>query len=554
MLQYICMKNKLFKKQNSSNKEIEQMFSGINMGSSVQFARPDAKKIWVNFFVVFILGLVLFFSFWFWRFTRPSLAKDLPDDVLFYAKVSIPYSETWSKKIFFWREKSNPGARGSRLYKKFDLINWEGVSFYNSIMPVLKNELELAITSQGSIVARSVLIDKDSWFSLVGYGFEYSGSVEKFESKIHGWWRDVFGFEEDFYWQIKGDIIYISSDEYFKTQFSKKGQRTIFDKLSSRGINSGVFFGYISDQDSVPILKDNKTAGAFFASLGEPFVFSVQKESDVQWNLRFEGQRDLDKSDTEFFKSFLPFKDGTSLVFFASDLGKFLENWQKVIYENQDISSQIFYVDSILKDFYSFDFNDFLGLVSGNGSFLAIENKGNNNLFDEASGWLLFIESLDIDSGIDKFLEDFGSSLFAISHPLTVERKLPDGSLMIELRAETQGIEWKDDILSYKENSLEMQSLLGQGEKFGYFKVYIPGSGYAFSNSLYFLEQYFDSIDNFKKPEFSSQSCVSAYTFGIGAVFSSEYLFDESFLNGIIEHILIGESWGNGVVGCVKFK
>lgn len=533
---------KLPQQKNSANKEIERMFVGMRMGSSVAFAKPKTgKRVIVMLF--FILALAAG-GLGAWRFLlqADSLAARLPRDVDFYARVVLPREDAWFNEFFFWRSPSNLGARAARLYQKLDVVSWEGTQFATDLLPFFSGSLESARFDSGTFIVRTTLQNPAAWFGAVGFTGAYTGTVERFSAPLSGWWPLAAGSGEEFYWQLSERTLYLSNTADFTSGFLSSPSETLADELAAQGAESGVAVLYSANAESIGHALGGELEAAL-AAFSEPIVLSIESKGDTQWMLQMAGAGNA--SESQSFGVSLPVDGDTGFLLRSVDMGGAWSAWSGLY----PLAATF---GDLLKELYQTDISNVAGLFAKRNGLIAIESSTTHS--ELGPGWLLFIETQETNPDIAVALERVGAALFAISHPLAVERTLTDGSTMVELRAETEGIAWEEFGWSHNEEPIALFSLRGQGEEFGYFTGYIADRGYVFTSSLTLLERYLPLIKGVRVSDSPSVSCSTSYPMSVGALVRADVMFGDAFLPSVIDHVVFGESSSGMVVGCVGFK
>ncbi|MBI4122402.1 MAG: hypothetical protein HY462_00215 [Parcubacteria group bacterium] len=516
------------------NKEIEQMFVGMRMGSSVAFAKPRKGKRAVLFAILAAAVAGAGFGAWYFFLKVDTLARVLPPDTQFYAHVAVPREGMWYDQFFFWRSALYEGQRGARLYQKLNVVSWEGVQFATDILPAFAGSFELARLDSSTLIARATVRNPSTWFSAVGFEGAYDGVVQRFDAPLSGAWPVLAGSSDGFWWQMVGRALYVSNKPNFAEQFVSRGSLTLAPTLAAVGARQGVAALYVANRDVIGGSAGIELETALLA-LPEPFVFVVERSSDSQWVWRVSGTEKGQHPGS--FGSTLPLDSGTGFLLRAADFGGAWNVWAPLY-------PPVAKFELLLKELYQMDISAFSGLTTGHEVLFAAEESAAKG--ELGPGWLFFIEYAEPNQEVGNALKNIGTAFFAVSHPLAVERTLSDGSTMVELRAETEGLAWQE--LGW------MESLRGQGEDAGYFTGHIPGAGYVLASSFSLLERYLAIIKGFGVSDSENPSCVAPDPLRTGALLSFRAVFPETFFITIIDHVLIGESVRGSLVGCIGFR
>lgn len=544
-------KTKEQKSEPAVNKKFEQVLSALNPGENLVIERPPEKR-GARLGIVLALAVILVGAgVWFFAFPSvPSLADRLPEATSFYFSLALPQEARWSDYIFFWRQSARPGRDLSRLYSKLDFISWPGVDWQKQILPLLKNKIEIGRLDNGALILKTELIDKGQWLSLVkaaasvnGYDDElvyneetgtYQGGIiqsdEQAGTKFSaGLWQYLTKNPNKISWLVKNSELYISDQPDWQNYLGQKRSLPKFER--------GMIQAFIKDKGALDSL--DSLWGQFFAPDNGYPLKAIAK--NIKQNLVWQAGS-LDKRFSWDEVSSLAPSFDSLLLAAGRNVGQAYAQWQSVLgqLEQNQLTKNINELERIIKEFYGLDLALVLEKIGKRELVLRLSGNSANQELTFGNDWSLQIKDQEnkVDDELLGYLQKFGSSLFAITHPQAVEHKLSDGSKMIELRAGSEGLAWQPLEWSSQGQQHSFYSLRGQGEANGYFIGFIPAKGYWLASSLSLISQTLEAESAAPR----STKCALPFNPDLRLVFSPALV-----------SLTLGAAFDGRLAGCVQF-
>jgi|GEM_PF-7017578 len=503
-------------------RDLNKMFLGLGVSKSVTFTKTK-NRFWL-FFSFCVVAFVFCFAFFVSRFYVNGkfsfLAERITDQTVFYLMVDIPKKGIGWNLIYPFSEKCVEHDLCT-AYLDVNFLSFEGIDYKKDIAPILTSGIEIAKFENGDIAMATKIKNKDAWTSIVGQiedgSFEKIG--ENFSGKIPSKASGIFGSlltgEKDFYfWKLYGDVLLISDNESKLDEiYSFSGKSLKKDLKKFLSYSMAVF--YFKDTSLFPseyvVLADSLSAFSY------PLVLSAEysggKIALKTHSLKYVEPQDEQKSyeqklDKKSSKIKLIQNDlNGDLSFFINDLGGFFEKASSFEYISKfnDLSSVFYSLGGNLNQYFK------------EKSSAALILSKTENLQEYYWFFISAIDDVEI-------LKKLGTALFAIKHPVIVEKILPDGTLMNEMRLDVEGIDWFDYSYSgFPDNSV-MYILRAKGENSAYIAGRIPEAGIFLTNSEDFLNraEIFNVENTNETTENKSKICGNGFDDGSTMKFSSK--------------------------------
>lgn len=533
------------KTEKTVNKEFEQALSAINPGENLEIERPPEKrgvKIWV---VGALAVAIVAATAWFFVFKgEASLADQLPDTASIYFSLALPRAEHWYDRIFFWRESVTPSRDMSRLYQKLDVISWPGADWQKQILPLINNRVEIARLDNGTLILRAELVNRDGWLAVAqadqaAYkpetGF-YQGEITKPADQstyFGGWWRYLTKTPNKISWLLKNGNLYISDQPNLESFFGSKRSLPKFER--------GLFQAFVKDKAAFESL--DTVLGQFFApdNVYPMKVVARNVDNTLVWQAG-----EAEKKFTWDKASSLATSFDSSLTVTGRDIGQSYAQWQAVLttLPPNQLTKNINELSQITKEFYGLDLEAVFNKIGGQEVILQLGAKSGQEWLFQVKG-----DESGMDNELLEYLQKFASALFAISHPLSQEHKLSDGTTMVELRASRDGLEWQPLQWTSNGQQYSFYSLKGQGETNGYFIGFIPAKGYYLASSLSLISQALEP-ENAQTP---LVGCELPFDPDLRLIFSPALISSEALFNEIINKLALGATIDGRLAGCAQF-
>ncbi len=509
------------------NKEIDRMFLGMGVTGSVALTKPR-RGGWIIKAIIILVSIAIVLGFVYWFITRPNLtlANQLPSDASFYAAISLPQNEKWYSELLFWKKESTPNKDTARLFQKFNLFTWDNLTFTQDILPIFYGTLEAGLLPNGGAVLSMTLKDKEKWFDLVGISQEtYQNSTIEMQYPLTGWWPDFTATKDAWAWYIEDDMLYVLSSASVRQKLGAFG--SFAEKLNIPIFANYLAFLYSNDSS---IFADNIYTKAIKENVSYPLIISAKQGNGlIRWQDGFEAKISTSDMDNSRIKT---------LEYIPSNLSIYINNFESLY---KKLGQNFVPIFDTLKGLYSTDISDISQIIGEKDVLVSFKDD-----------WMVLIESeVETQETIFELLKNIGASFFAFSHPITIERELTDGTVMTELRADIDGLEWEEIEWLYNGTNITLESLQGKGEINGYFIGSVPNMGIVLGSSLEYLQETLNILkENYVKPPSCDLSGFSESAIKI----SHDFISSDAYLNGIIDYFLVGSSNNGNVAGCIVLK
>lgn len=503
------------------------------MTEFTQIDRPKKDKSRIKVFVLVIL-LVLFLGGLYYYVQKGSgLANHLPTDTKFYVSLSLPAENHWYAPFLFWQKGNKPSQKLASVYSRLNLISWDKVAWAEKVLPLLAGRIELASlpriggTDAGGVLLKAQLKDKPAWLALFGMSAEsYRGEVQTRDWAIGGIWNHLTKNPNKIAWQILGNDLYLADSADVLFELNGKTGDLLASVLKKMKVKPGLALFYAKDEDSLNF--DNVYIKALSQAATYPLAIGF-REAPGAVNINVYGQ----KLNPEPKKS--------------SALAERLHEFDAAFYA-QNLASAYAQAEAFLPEGLKNNFwmilKDFYGITKDE----ALTEIGTSEIFLTFSGndWLLNIsDNKGENNNLLAVLKKAGTALFATTHPATVEHKLGDGTKMVELRADIEGLEWAEEPWSYASQPVKIESLKGQGESNGYFIGFVPEIGYILTTSMPLLNQYAAP-----SAPGENENCILSKNTLLGASWPVNNLTTDDFWRSMVDKIVFTGQADGKINGC----
>jgi len=523
------------------DKEQNRMFLGLGVSRSVTLSRPRSAR-YAFFAFAFAIVIAIGFGIFFWNQSRAFgfLSKRISQDAILYVYIKSPNHALYYSKLKFW-DKSFPNAQIDKLYTNFVQQIIGGIFAENDPASMISGNLEFAKLANGDVVALFGLRDKSAWFAFNGLSEpEYKGDLVEISSMPDSLLLSLDPESEKWFWYIEADRLFLVSNPKARDRVSQGASLSIDDVLNpflrdamalyahDLGALSNMNNPYINflegSDEPITMYAQVKDNALVFRTSGAPLT-SIGDDSDIQQNLTENPIKKLYSSSDFAIKAY--FGDLSQSDYLMSS------KTESLVDEMIGFSEQMYGINIQELDKKSL-FSNFAIFFSPKKQEYFSENN-----------WIAVSGALDLS-----LLEQFSLSRFAQEHPIRVENQLSDGTIMTELRAETEGLAWEDSDIDINGISYSFKSLRAQGEENGYYVGSIDGLGAVLANSetllRQILENYLDSVQ--VEPD---DSCETGNQPIALARFRSDFLFNGPILRSNIDFVDFF-SFDNGETGvCV---
>jgi hypothetical protein len=527
------------------NKEIDQMFLGMGLTGSVALSRPN-RGTWIIKLVIFLLGAIIIATGIYWFVFRSNLvlAKQMPKDSFVYINLSLPQNNIWYNQLLFWKANSLPSDQTSRIYQKLNILEWEDVKFFEDITTSISGKLEMGMLPSGEIVLGANLKNKDYWFNIFNLQPEdYNGQLVEISSPVSGWISNFASNKNQWYWFVENDFLYITSSSLIKDKLGGISKNNSL-KGDIKDYDNNIALIYINNS---LILENNKYLDFFNNQTTLPIVVSVAQKKDkiVFSNLKNSELDSFTNSNTQVVRH-NSVSDRDLMIYF-DDIGNSFDKYDKNIIPGIESVTSL---GLLINDLYNIDTQDVIQKLTGESALLSISSE--ENIVENE--WTLVVQSESNEqNNIKDVLKSIGIQLFAISHPISVENTLRDGTIMTELRAETDGIEWEKQVYAHDGVNTELDSLQGKGEPSGYYVGHVESVGVVLSSSLEHLGQTITKLDRKTQQNNENDLCYTSQS-GISVTSSINFFESDEFINNLLDYVTINSLDDNKFLGCLFFE
>ena len=501
----------------NKDSEFSRLFIGLGVSKSVTIARPSfrAYKLFISAALIIIFGSIIFFALNFFN-AEGNLAKRIPVDSVLYASIKIP-SASLSSKAIFWKSGLNEQNLCS-LYNGVDFFHFGHSKFCENIFPLLKKEIEIAKLREGEYIFSSSLAKRELWLSSAGLQAQYvDGQIEKIYQESGGWILSADENSDSLFWMMKNDILYVSSSQSALEQVMNKRSDSIARKIKGAPRGS---IGLIYANDFYSILGDDSIYAKLLSfNRQDPLILFFGRDKN---KIIVETKNSLSKSSSNAELDKKTSKIENAQNFLDADFAFYGSDISLLLAIKDQIQGSLLDLNGIAGDFYGISIETIASSTPEAEFSIMIKDEDH---------WIIIESSQEYG-----YLKELGTSLFAISHPVRIEKTLPDNSIMTELRSDAEGLEWSEEG--------EFLSLQSQGEENGYFVGSIKGLGSILTNYSGFL----DDIKNIKDEEEADKCGFSGKNFV--RVFVNHDFLSRVIPGLAIDSIVFGSKGNNDIYGC----
>ncbi len=529
----------------SNKQDMGSMVGGLGISQSVVLSRPSKNRhVFLILSVVALVAITALAVFWYLGLSSAKLATKLPENTPWYLRIELP-KDNWYMPLIFWNQQTLINSKVQSLFKELDIFYWDDNSFAEDILPILSDSIEVAQLANGEVIISSYLNNKDAWLNLVNISSEeYNGQIYEMNSKPMGLW-DIFVQDRgSWWWYIEKDQLYIISSDSAKTEFSQNKEQTVSKLLESYSIEKSR--GLILFNNSIESLYiENSYISALLESSDLPLVFDIhQSPENISINNISTGEKavyDSLNSPVSGIEKIYQISD-SDISLYSASIGSSYMSWFSSII---GISKTLESLESSINDIYDLNIKEIVDNSLNSELLVLVWPNTNKDL--EENEWVV-ASTADILAS----LQDFGTRLFAQDHPKAIEQRLSDGSLMVELFADTEGIVWQDYNIEYSGVEYQLSSLQGQGEVEIYIVGEIEGLGAILTNSEVALEKIveYHSVQNDLTLQFACKNSDLESSIRL----KSDTLFGSNFVNDFFSNIVITNTKDGGTNSCIFFR
>lgn len=523
------------------NNERGRSLGGLGVSRSVMATRPSRRLFPTLARYVLVAALLAVLSVA-WAFSRNPLplASQLPDRVAWYASITLPRGREWYDPLLFWRRPVRQESSAAGLVAWLNVVNWDRASFADDLAPLFSGNLELAQASDREVVLSARLRDPDAWFALVG-ALGAEGSVETSEIPLGGLWKGIAPQHESWAWMVRDRALYLASSASVFDELQKNEPNTVLRALREAGSRGAAGTWYIKSLEVA--LARNPYLAVLFEGAQFPVVLDIAVS---QGNITFSPPKSPDTglSSTAMsrLESLYASRDA-GVGLYAERAGLLYDTWRSAL--SDDALLELSDAEALFGALYGAERGALSeSLKDSELVFLLSAPEGApEGEFD----WLAAFSNAPEDT-----LAPVAEALFAIRHPITVPIALADGSSMVELRADTDGLVWDRVSVAYEGDELSFSSLQGAGEQRGYALGTIPGLGTVLTSSISMIDRVLSPQGEFSappEPDACNPGAPLRASIRISGIFLQRLL-----TNVPAERLVVSSASEGGLFGCLLLE
>ena len=530
--------------QNKSYYQLGPVAGGLGISGSVTATRPFRR--WNIFpFVYGLVALGVIALVFAWATSRGSLplASALPDTVSWYGRITIPRATAWWSRIIFWQDPLEKSSDALKLVSSLDLVHWHGKTFAGDILPMLSGSIEIAELSSGETVLAAGLSNTTTWYALFEGVSQDPEAIHTEEIFLEGVWQSIAPQHSSFAWQIRGQKLYIASSAFVLEELGEPGPDTVLRALQDAESKGTTGVWYVRTPEGS--LSRNPYSKTLLEGARFPLVLDIDvSPGKIKFSAPKSADNKLSSVDASVLQNLYSSLD-SSMVLYTSSIGQQYKDWRSLF--SEDAQLNLANTEALLMDLYGVDSALFSeSLKDSELVFLMSDPK--EQVQDAESDWVAVFSSAPED-----VLKRVAETLFAIGHPLDVPVELADGSVMVELRADTEGIIWEDMFVPYNGAELVFASLQGAGEVHGYAVGTIPGIGIVLTNNISLIHRIVLAQSHAERAS-DMPSCGPTTPRTAGFRISRGVVRDLLPLIPSIQQIILSDDATGGVIGCVVLQ
>ena len=540
--------------QKKLNKEIDRLFLGVGVTKSITFSKPRNRRPMLAIALMCLVSLVAALLFFWLRAPASStLARHLPEDTAWYFSMTIP-EVRWYHHVPFFSSRRQALAQASRLSQKLDMLHWQDFDFRQDIVPAFGSVFEAAGLPDGTVVLYAAIEDRQQWYALVDLADSLAlGDATGTIAGASGYLAQI-SQQKNWVWRLSEDGLYlVSSEEAWQQLDQLPESRKTLDGVTSR---TAIITLYLQTADAFGSRLFDFLSSAS-QDMPYPITFFVEPKPNGILSVRTNKEQVTDVSDQkpDSLKYTLASPISDAWIF-STDFGESIETWVEQARQFGDNARVR--EDAIVSAFSSLYQADLIetgkeGVIKEVG---ALVRSGESSDPWFANEWLIVARGLSNtpDSSIAALLEEAGANLFAILHPIVVEKILADGSIMKELRADSNDTDWSVITRKYGGSDAELRILRATEETDGFITGFIPGMGHVLSNASGLLDDVLQTTASKAAYGETPDSCIAAAGNHTILSFSGNSFIEDDFVSQLIDRVVIVGGRSGALAACVKFK
>lgn len=377
------------------------------------------KKFWLILAGVFIIVLILIPGLYWWYFSQDHLLSLAPVDSILYIHVKQP--------IWPWQQDTISDLPFDNFYNQVDSnFDFKGGKFKDDILPAISQVAFLLLPNQES--------NKLDW----AFIFKFKNSFNLFCSKCTDSIKKTKAMllQQNNHLEIKKDILAIATSQTALEKIKEVQQGTVFSlasQIDQKKLDSNFFNLYFNSSQIRSYLDQNNLLVKIFNDLIKKDIYLNLTRVKNLWRFKLTSNFEQLVSNQALI-DYLP----NNFLFFTNGINLFdlFKNWTEVDRSLADSFNQV--ADS-LQTIYQFDFQKDIANLFNQVGDLIIFNSGKNSIFGFNFA-IILPKSPKIN--LDNF-EKLVQIALAQKLPQKVNTMLPDGTEVIELKAESEAFLWQ---------------------------------------------------------------------------------------------------------------
>jgi len=505
---------------------------GLGVAQSVTISKRKHVR-YVGFAILGILLIFVFVVFFFWMTLRSNLvlAKNISSDANFYFSLKVPNTKSLYNRLKFWNSNSID-LKLNRLYTNFVQVNLDEIFSKKDISLFFDGVIEVVKLDTGEVVLSSKLKNKDMWLSLMfNSENKYAGEMVSI-GVIENNFLQSISDQENWFWYIDKGRVYFVNSKSAREKINSNQKKSVYDVIDYSRKDIGIFY---SSNISGIFNSENLYANILANSVSSPFILHFENSNNgiiLRTNKAPKNQKDLTENAIKKLYESSNFNIKARIGDIKSS---------DIVFEDS-VSNILNQIQVFLSELYGIDFQKLDKKTAFSNLAIFILPKNSQNIQED--NWLIVSEFIELSD-----LEQFGISSFAKQHPIRVENILRDGSIMIEMRAEEEGLLWEDFSISLNNQEFSFKRLQAQGEEQGYFIGSIFGLGNILTNSEVVLNEILQNYSN-NSEIYINNECNLDFLSKVSSHFDISFLSET--LN--LDYLDIMSSEEGNLYGCIVFS
>ncbi|GEM_PF-6864383 len=528
-----------------SKKSLNQFVGGLGISQSVTLSKPHRSiSIWIIAAAGSVIVLLAALVFLYISNRQGNLAQKISDETILYARIIVPKNKIYNAYLKIFTKSKIDNLVLEDALKEINIIQWSDYSFARDVMPISSGDIELAILQNNEFVVTTKITQIDKWLSMFGIiENDYYGQVWEVEETAHGLWQHLSLESNNWQWYLEGNQLYIISAISAKEEINNKHIRTVSDLIKSGFNRNSIGSIYVNDKNDF-LKEKNKYISSFFRGVKMPFNLNIEKRENT---ILFGNNNKINELNIEQIPSNIQqiyqVSDNESDISYVYVLDS-KPRFSSLVSDNKSfLENTVSDINLSILELYNIDIASYLGDMDSSEFLLLFSNNQDTSF--KNSDWILITDSAQKD-----ILQQFATTLFAIEHPNTQEVRLSDNTIMTELRADIEGIEWDNKFTAYNGKDIEFSIIQGKGESNAYIIGEVPEYGFILSSSQELVDRVLGWTLQAPGPEPSSKCSISA-DLSAAVLIQDDFLSSDFSSVFQFDWIKLASDKNNNLAGCI---